>query len=110
VCSSDLLSWGLEHLEQIARVSSVDRGDAPATPLNRMTLNVEGANGVNQQVTVDLRGNTVSTQITTDAATADRMRLRTADLQEALGRHGLEADSVRSVESSRRMAPTPPAP
>jgi hypothetical protein len=43
---------------------------------------------------VDLRGNVVSTQISTDAATADRLRLRTADLQDALGRHGLESDTV----------------
>jgi hypothetical protein len=37
----------------------------------------------------------VSTQISTDEASAERMRLRTADLQDALGRHGLESDSVR---------------
>jgi hypothetical protein len=60
-----------------------------------MTLNVEGANGVTQQVTVDLRGNVVSTQINTDAMTADRLRMRTADLQDALGRHGLESDTVK---------------
>lgn len=83
--------------EQAQRVSDIQqmRADAPASPLNRMVLNVEGANGVQEQITVDLRGNTVSTQITTDAATADRLRLRTADLQEALGRHGLESDTVR---------------
>ncbi len=34
------LSWGLEHLEQIARVSSVDRGDAPATPLGPLWLDL----------------------------------------------------------------------
>jgi peptidoglycan L-alanyl-D-glutamate endopeptidase CwlK len=88
-----------EHVgsTQAQRVSDIQalRADAPASPLNRMTLDVEGANGVQQQVTVDLRGNVVSTRITTDSASAERMRLRTADLQNALGRHGLDSDTVR---------------
>jgi hypothetical protein len=88
-----------EHVgsTQAQRVSDIQalRADAPAAPLNRMTLNIDGANGVKQQVTVDLRGNVVSTQINTDAATADRLRMRTADLQDALGRHGLESDTVK---------------
>jgi hypothetical protein len=85
------------HEAQAQRVSDIQalRADAPAAPLNRMTLNIDGANGVKQQVTVDLRGNVVSTQINTDAATADRLRMRTADLQDALGRHGLESDTVK---------------
>jgi hypothetical protein len=99
--------------EQAQRVSDIQqmRADAPVTSINRMTLKVDGANGVQQEVTVDLRGNVVSTQITTDASTADRMRLRTADLQDALGRHGLESDSVKisglkpvdASESARSM-------
>ncbi len=82
---------------QAQRVSDIQalRADAPASPLNRMTLNIDGANGEKQQVTVDVRGNVVSTQINTDAATADRLRMRTADLQDALGRHGLESDTVK---------------
>jgi len=82
---------------QAQRVSDIQalRADAPASPLNRMTLNIDGVNGEKQQVTVDVRGNVVSTQINTDAATADRLRMRTADLQDALGRHGLESDTVK---------------
>jgi peptidoglycan L-alanyl-D-glutamate endopeptidase CwlK len=82
---------------QAQRVSDIQalRADAPASPLNRMTLNVDGVNGEKQQVTVDVRGNVVSTQINTDAATADRLRMRTADLQDALGRRGLESDTVK---------------
>jgi hypothetical protein len=82
---------------QAQRVSDIQalRADAPASPLNRMTLNIDGVNGEKQQVTVDLRGNVVSTQINTDAVTADRLRMRTADLQDALGRHGLESDTVK---------------
>jgi hypothetical protein len=99
---------------QAERVSDIQqmRADAPATPLNRMTLNVESAPGAQERITIDVRGNTVQTQITTDASTADRMRLRTADLQDALGRHGLESDRLRirssgntdTVELSRAVS------
>jgi len=99
---------------QAERVSDIQqmRADAPATPLNRMTLNVESAPGTEERITIDVRGNTVQTQITTDATTADRMRLRTADLQDALGRHGLESDRLRirtsgntdTVELSRAVS------
>lgn len=83
--------------DQAQRVSDIQqmRADAPAGPLARMTLNVDNANGTQEKITVDLRGNTVSTHISTDAATADRLRLRTAELQDALGRHGLDGDTVR---------------
>ena len=37
----------------------------------------------------------MDTAIATDAASAERMKLRTGELQDALGRHGLEADTVR---------------
>lgn len=88
---------GTPASSQAERVSDIQqmRADAPATPLNRMTLNVESAPGTQERITIDVRGNTVQTQITTDAGTADRMRLRTADLQDALGRHGLESDRLR---------------
>ncbi len=105
---------GTPAASQAERVSDIQqmRADAPATPLNRLTLNVEGASGTQERITVDVRGNTVQTQITTDAGTADRMRLRTADLQDALGRHGLESDRLRirtggntdTVELSRAVS------
>jgi hypothetical protein len=83
--------------EQAQRVSDIQamRADAPAGPLSRMTLNIENANGTQDRITVDLRGNVVDTLIATDASSAERMRLRTGELQESLGRHGLEAESVR---------------
>ena len=105
---------GTPASSQAERVSDIQqmRADAPATPLNRMTLNVESAPGTEERITIDVRGNTVQTQITTDASTADRMRLRTADLQDALGRHGLESDRLRirtsgntdTVELSRAVS------
>lgn len=83
--------------EQAQRVSEIQamRADAPAAPLSRMTLNVDNANGTQDRITVDLRGNVVDTFISTDASSAERMKLRTGELQESLGRHGLDAESVR---------------
>ncbi len=83
--------------EQAQRVSDIQamRADAPAGPLSRMTLNIENANGTQDRITVDLRGNVVDTIISTDAASAEQMKRRTAELQESLGRHGLDAESVR---------------
>ncbi len=88
---------GTAGSEQAQRVSDIQamRADAPAGPLSRMTLNVENANGTQDRITVDLRGNVVDTFISTDASSAERMRLRTGELQESLSRHGLDAESVR---------------
>jgi hypothetical protein len=77
-----------------------------------MTLNIDHTNGTQETITVDVRGNTVQTQITTDAATADRIRLRSADLQDSLGQHGLESKRLRvgasapqdTVEIGRTLA------
>ncbi len=90
---------GIASAERVAEVQQL-RADAPAGALSSMTLDVEGPNGM-QRITVDLRGNTVGAQITTDAASADRLRAHTAELQDALGRHGLTADSVQITGSTR---------
>jgi hypothetical protein len=66
-----------------------------------MTLNVDAPDGGQDRVTVEVRGTSVGTQITTDAANADRLRVRTADLQDALGRHGLDSESVRISGTTR---------
>jgi hypothetical protein len=77
------------------------RDNAPAGSISRMTLDIDGQHGGQDRITVDLRGSTVGTQINTDAASAERLRMRTADLQDALGRHGLESDSVRISSTTR---------
>jgi hypothetical protein len=89
--------------DQAQRVSDIQqmRADAPATPLARLTMNIDGANGVQERITVDVRGNTVSAHITTDANMADHLRLRTAELQDALGRQGLDGDIVRISNAAR---------
>ncbi|MFO0095136.1 MAG: hypothetical protein ACK54K_12630 [Gemmatimonadaceae bacterium] len=85
---------GSVQAERVADIQQM-RADAPAGPLSRMTLNVDNANGTQETITVDVRGNTVTTQITTAAAPAERIRMRSADLQDALGRHGLESERLR---------------
>ncbi len=87
------------------RVADVQQlqADAPAGAMSRMTLDVDGPNGP-QRITVDLRGNSVGAHITTDADSADRMRLHTGELEDALGRHGLTADSVR-ISNTPRVDP-----
>ena len=93
--------------EQAQRVSEIQamRADAPAGPLSRMTLNVENANGTQDRITVDLRGNAVDTFIATDASSAERMKLRTGELQESLGRLGLDAENVR-ISTTAKSEPS----
>jgi hypothetical protein len=68
--------------------------------LSRLTMSVDGVNG-DDRITIDLRGKSVGTHITTDADTARALRARTGELQDALGRHGLDADSVRVSNAAR---------
>lgn len=83
--------------EQIA----VLRDDAPAPAVNALTLQLESPEGP-EQVRVHLRGGVVGADVSTSsAALADRLRLQTADLQDALGRHGLESDGVRVQQAAR---------
>lgn len=91
----------------VTSVSSADRvadlqdaKDATPGAVSRLTLSVDGENG-GDRITIDLRGKSVGTTISTDAASADNMRARTGELQDALGRHGLEADTVRISGTSR---------
>lgn len=106
-----LSAAGSVQAERVADIQQM-RADAPAAPLSRMTLNIDHASGTQETITVDVRGNTVQTQITTDAATADRIRLRSADLQDSLGQHGLESKRLRvgastpqdTVEIGRTLA------
>ncbi|WP_169307560.1 M15 family metallopeptidase [Gemmatimonas aurantiaca] len=101
--ASGVQTTGSDQVQRVADIQQM-RDDAPAAPLSRMTLNVDNANGTKEQITVDLRGNTVSTHISTDASTAGSMRLRTAELQDALGRHGLDGDTVRVSGTRQEQA------
>lgn len=89
-----LQTSGGARAEQVADLQQL-KADSPASPITRMTLNVDQHNGSVEQVTIDLRGNTVSTRIATDPASAGQLRMQTASLQDALGRHGLDGDNVR---------------
>ena len=69
--------------------------------ISRLSISVDGVDGNDSRITVDLRGRSVATHIEADATIADGMRSRTGELQDALGRHGLDGDTVRISSSAR---------
>lgn len=78
------------------RISDIDSiRSTTGGSVGRITLNLESQDGAPEKITIDVRGNSVQTHIATDRDTASRLRMQTAQLQDALGRHGLDADSVR---------------
>jgi hypothetical protein len=91
---------GADAASRVADLQQM-RDSSPAGSVSRMTLNIDTPDGGQDRITVDLRGTSVGTQINTDATSAEQLRLRTADLRDALGRHGLESESVRISSSSR---------
>lgn len=90
---------GADSAQRVADLQ--DRRDATPGSVSRLTLSVEGANGDSDRITIDLRGKSVGTHIDTNASNADALRSRSGELQEALGRHGLEGDTVRISSSAR---------
>ncbi|MEP6767009.1 MAG: hypothetical protein ABJB66_22015, partial [Gemmatimonadaceae bacterium] len=85
------------------RVQNIDalRDQNAAKPLSQITLEIDGVNGEAQQITVDVRGNAVGTHISTDDASAQRLRSHIGELQGALESRGLEADVVRITGNVR---------
>jgi hypothetical protein len=90
--------------DAVDRVSAVreiqDAGGARS--LSHITLRLDGAAGVQETIRVDLRGATVGATIAVDDhAVADRLRTGVGELREALGRHGLTADTVQISAAGR---------
>ncbi len=84
-----------------AEAIAVLREDAPAKSINSLTMQIDSPNGA-EEIRVSLRGGTVGAQInTTDNALAERLRLQTADLADALSRHGLENEPLRVQQNAR---------
>lgn len=75
--------------------------DAPVRDISSLTMQIDSPDGP-EQIRVNLRGGAVGAQVlTSNAALADRLRMQTADLQDALGRHGLDTESLRVQQTSR---------
>ncbi len=91
---------GAEAAQRVADLQAL-RDGAPAGAVSQLTMDIDTADGGSERITVGLRGSAVGAHIATDPATAERLRLRTAELQEALGRHGLEAEQVRISVNGR---------
>lgn len=84
-----------------AEAIAVLREDAPVRALSSLTMQLDSPDGP-EQVRVTLRGGVVDTQVTTSSgALADRLRMQTADLQDALGRHGLDTEKVKVQQTAR---------
>ncbi len=84
-----------------AEAIAVLREDAPAPAISSLTMSIDTPTGA-EEIRVNLRGSAVGAQISTsNAALADRLRMQTADLQDALGRHGLEAEPLRVQQTAR---------
>jgi hypothetical protein len=86
--------------ERVGKILDV-RDASQARPLSHMTVTLDNANGGTDRIRVDVRGSAVHTTISTgDHAGADKMSLRTGELQHALEQQGLESGSIHVAMSS----------
>lgn len=92
---------GAEAFDRAMEAQRV-RDNAPARSVSQLTLQVDAPDGGKDEITIGMRGTSVNTHILTDTQNAERLRTRTGELQHALGRHGLEADTVRISGTARQ--------
>lgn len=95
---------GVASAERVADLQAL-RDSAPAGTVSRLTMTVDAPDGGQDRITIGMRGSAIETHISTDASSADQLRLRTGALQEALGRQGLDADTVRISAGARTERP-----
>ena len=89
---------GADRIQQIDTL----RDTQSAKPISQITLDVEGPDGVSQQITVGVNGKVVDTHIAADSTSADRLRSHVNELRAGLENRGLEADTVRiSTQGAR---------
>ncbi len=77
------------------------RDGGPARPVSQLKLEVDAPDGGRDQITIGMRGKSVDTSIVTDNENAGRLRMKAGELQDALSKHGLEAESVRITGTAR---------
>ena len=95
---------GATAADAVDRVQDIGamREQQGAKPLSQIRMEMDNADGTKQQITVDVRGNTVGTHISADSTSADRMRANANELKLGLENRGLEADNLRfSSQNSR---------
>ncbi len=89
-------------VDYAARVADVqDARDAVPGSVSRLTLSMDGPDGGEERITIGLRGKTVETHISTNSPAADQMRANAGELTDALGRQGLDGDTVRITGTPR---------
>jgi hypothetical protein len=70
--------------------------------MSQLTLSIDNAAGGQDRIRVGLLGGDVGASISVgDGSTADRLRAGVGELREALGRHGLTADTVQISGTTR---------
>ncbi|HET7322336.1 MAG TPA: M15 family metallopeptidase, partial [Longimicrobiaceae bacterium] len=93
---------GAEALDRVHRVLDL-RDTAAARPLSSVVLRVDNPNGTRDRVRVSLRGASVGATVDLGSRAAiEPLASRVSELQQALGRHGLETDSVQVRAASAR--------
>ncbi|MEO7359579.1 MAG: M15 family metallopeptidase [Gemmatimonadaceae bacterium] len=90
---------GAERIQQIDTL----RETQSVRPLSQITLEVDGPDGVSQQITVGISGTVVDTHISADSNSAERLRSHVNELKAGLESRGLEADTVRISTQGARI-------
>lgn len=102
---SNVMVGGTDAADKVGRMLDA-RDAAPVQPMSQVTLNIDNANGGPDKVTVQLRAGTVDTTISLgDPNRADRMSLRSGELQHALERHGLDATAISVTSTASGSGP-----
>jgi uncharacterized protein YcbK (DUF882 family) len=89
------MTSGSDAVQRAAQILAMKESAANA-PVNHLLLRLDGANGGEDRIRVDLRGGTIDTTLNIqNAAEAERLSSRVGELRQSLERHGLEAEAVR---------------
>jgi hypothetical protein len=86
---------GADVAGRVARVLELQQNQQPQ-PLRHVTMQVDGPDGAQQRIRLDLRGQALQTTIEVNGtAAADRLQSQIGQLQKALEQRGLEPESLR---------------
>ena len=93
--SGTQLTTGSDAVQRAAQILAMKEGGSTA-PINHLMLRLDGANGGEDRIRVDLRGSTIDTTLNIEnSAEAELLASRAGELRQSLERVGLEAEAVR---------------
>ncbi len=86
---------GVDLAHRIASLLQL-QADAATRPMSHVVLRLDDADGGPELIRIGVRDHAVDAMLSTrDPAAASRLEAQIGDLQQALGRHGLQSDSLR---------------